>query len=102
MAMIRAKPIKSVEANTVPSTSALVTVAETGSTVPIRLARTLPISLTPCIYRLYAKNEPTTMSIANASQPGASIAGTFSHGRTNAEITRPETNIADPVTMDEP
>lgn len=47
--MIQAKPIRSVGANTVPSISALVTVAETGSTVPIRLARTLPMSLTPCI-----------------------------------------------------
>lgn len=47
--MMQAKPIRSVGANTVPSISALVTVAETGSTVPIRLARTLPMSLTPCI-----------------------------------------------------
>ena len=102
MAMIRAKPIRSVGANTVPSTSALVTVAETGSTVPMRLARTLPISLTPCMYRLYARKDPTTMRMASAIKPDASNAGTFSHGRTNTEITRPETNIADPVTMDEP
>lgn len=47
--MMQAKPIRSVGANTVPSINALVTVAETGSTVPIRLARTLPMSLTPCI-----------------------------------------------------
>lgn len=47
--MMQAKPIRSVGANTVPSINALVTVAETGSTVPIRLARTLPISLTPCM-----------------------------------------------------
>lgn len=47
--MMQAKPIRSVGANTAPSISALVTVAETGSTVPIRLARTLPMSLTPCI-----------------------------------------------------
>ena len=47
--MIMAKPIRSVGKNTVPSITALVMVADTGSTVPIRLARTEPMSLTPCI-----------------------------------------------------
>jgi hypothetical protein len=47
--MIMAKPIRSVGKNTVPSITALVMVAETGSTVPMRLARTEPMSLTPCI-----------------------------------------------------
>lgn len=47
--MIMTKPIKSVGKNTVPSITALVMVAEIGSTVQMRLARTEPISLTPCI-----------------------------------------------------
>ena len=50
--MIMAKPIRSVGKNTVPSITALVMVAETGSTVPMRLARTEPMSLTPCIYSM--------------------------------------------------
>ena len=49
IAIIMAKPARSVGKNTVPSMRALVMVAETGSMVPMRLARTEPISLTPCI-----------------------------------------------------
>ena len=49
IAIIMAKPARSVGKNTVPSIRALVMVAETGSTVPIKLARTEPMSLTPCI-----------------------------------------------------
>ena len=40
--------------------------------------------------------------MASAIKPDASNAGTLSHGRTNTEITTPDANIADPVTMDEP
>ena len=44
IAIIMAKPARSVGKNTVPSMRALVMVAETGSMVPMRLARTEPIS----------------------------------------------------------
>lgn len=49
MAMIKANPIRSVGVNTVPKTMTLETVAESGSTVPMRFTRTEPISLAPCM-----------------------------------------------------
>ena len=49
MMMMQAKPAMSVPVKTVPRTMALVTAAETGSTVPMRLARMEPMSLTPCM-----------------------------------------------------
>ena len=102
MKMMRAKPIISVGAKKVPRNKALVTVAETGSTVPSRLARTEPMSFTPCKYSAYAKQDPTKISTNSAPQPTPSKAGTLFHGWIKIELTIPEINIAVPVTMDEP
>ena len=49
MMMIAAKPAMSAPEKATPKRMALVTAAETGSTVAIMLARMPPKSLTPCI-----------------------------------------------------
>lgn len=49
MMMIQANPAISGMVKMVPSMMALVTAADTGSTVPMRLARMEPISFTPCM-----------------------------------------------------
>lgn len=102
IAMMRAKPAISVGAKTVPKKIALVIVADTGSTVPMRLARIEPMSFTPCIYKKYARNDPTKTSTAKAPQPIAPNTGACSHGRMMTEDANPDTSMPMPVTIEEP
>ena len=86
----------------VPSHTALIAMADTGSMQHRRLARTGPASLTPCRYSRYAKNVPMTTSAARAAIAPGSSTISYVHGRTTAAATKPPNSIASPVTESDP